>query len=127
MSTQFALVSNSTGLVQTFVGPGIPEHWTPPEGYSLLSADQLPEGWQREQTTPEPPRELVKITIRRRLRAMGKEAAFDAALNAIPNARADWDDAHTIRTDDPMFTTHAIALKAAVGLTDEQFTHIISP
>jgi hypothetical protein len=55
MSTQFALVSNATGFVQTFVGPDIPEHWTPPEGYSLVSADQLPEGWQREPAAPAGP------------------------------------------------------------------------
>jgi hypothetical protein len=78
--------------------------------------------------TPAPaPRELSKLTLRRRLRALGKEATFDAALDLIPNARADWDDAQTLRTDDPLFTDAAPAFKSALDLTDEQFTALLAP
>lgn len=72
-------------------------------------------------------REISKLTIRRRLRALGKEAAFDAALDAIPHARTDWDDAQTVSTGDPMFTIYADSLRAAVGLTPEQFDALLAP
>ena len=71
-------------------------------------------------------REISKLTLRRRLREMGKEATFDAALDANPEARRDWDDAVSIRTDDPMFTTQAPAFKSALGLTDAQFSALIA-
>lgn len=72
-------------------------------------------------------RELSKLTLRRRIRALGKEALFDAALDAIPHARADWDDAMSLRTDDPLFTTSAANFKAALGLTDAQFDALLAP
>ena len=75
---------------------------------------------------PATARELSKLTLRRRLRALGKEEAFDAALDAIPHARADWVDAQSLRTDDALFTSSAPALKAALGLTDEQFAELIA-
>lgn len=74
-----------------------------------------------------PPREISKLTLRRRIRSLGKEAAFDAALDAVPNARADWDDAQVLRTDDPLFTTQAAAFKAALALSDEQFSALLAP
>lgn len=72
-------------------------------------------------------RELSKLTLRRRLRDLGKEDLFDSTLDSIPHARADWDDARVIRTDDPLFTTNANAFKAALGLTNEQFTALLAP
>lgn len=75
--------------------------------------------------TPAPARELSKLVIRRKLREMGKEVAFDAALDAVPHARTDWDDAQVILTSDPLFTTSADALKQAVGLTSEQLNELI--
>lgn len=53
------------------------------------------------------------------IRALKSER--DVALDAVPHARTDWDDAQAIRTDDALFTSSAAALRAFVGLTDEQF------
>lgn len=78
-------------------------------------------------TTSESPRPIPKLTIRRRLRDMDKEAQFDAALDAIPHARQDWTDAKHLMSDDPLFTTAAPALKAALSLSDEQFAELIAP
>lgn len=76
---------------------------------------------------PPPPREIAKLTLRRRLRVLGKEDAFDAALNSIPHARSDYDDAQSLSTADPIFTTAAPLLKQALGLTDEQFVSLLAP
>lgn len=77
---------------------------------------------------PTPPgRDLAKLTVRRRLRDMGKEDAFDAALDSIPHARRDYDDAQTLNTADPLFTTAAPLLKSALGITDAQFAALIAP
>jgi hypothetical protein len=46
--TSYALVSLATGHVQTFVRPDLPPSWTPPEGYTLVARESLPEGWQME-------------------------------------------------------------------------------
>jgi hypothetical protein len=70
---------------------------------------------------------LSKLGIRRKLRAMGKEDAFNTALAALPHAQADWDDAQEIRTDDALFVENAAALKTAVGLTDDEFASILTP
>lgn len=72
-------------------------------------------------------RELSKLTLKRRLEEMGKWAAFKTVLQTMPSV---WDDfvlAQTIRTDDPVFTTHAMSLKLAVGLTTEQFESLLAP
>jgi hypothetical protein len=71
--------------------------------------------------------DVSKLTLRRRIRALGKEALFDAALDAMPNARADWDDAQSLRTDDPLFTTYAPQFKQALDLTDAQFAALLAP
>lgn len=74
---------------------------------------------------PPPVRELSKLDIRRKLRALGLEDKFTAALGAIPNATSDWNDAVSIRTDDPMFTENVAAFKAALGLNDDQFESLV--
>lgn len=70
-------------------------------------------------------RQISKLAVRRKLRAMNKEAGLDAFLNANPTARADWDDAQFLLTTDPLFTTYASAVKTALSLGDEQFAELI--
>ena len=55
----YALVSITSGLVQTFVRPDLPEGYAPPDGYRLVPDDQLPAGWQREPTAQEVPRSVT--------------------------------------------------------------------
>lgn len=71
-----------------------------------------------------PVREVTKLLLRRRLRDMGKEAIFDLALDSIPHARSDWDDATSVRTDDPIFVNHIDALKSALGIDDAQLQQL---
>ena len=78
-------------------------------------------------TPPIPVRTISKLAIRRQLRAWGMEAAFEAVLDAVPHARADWNDCQDIRTNDPLFVAHKDDFKAALGLSDEQFAALLEP
>lgn len=92
-----------------------------------VTADELAAALAAAPAAPAPGRDIAKLTIRRRLRELGKEAAFDAALDAIPHARTDYDDATTLNTADPLFTQAAPLLKATLGLTDAEFTALLAP
>jgi hypothetical protein len=70
-------------------------------------------------------KELSKLFIRRKLREFGKEDQFDALLDSIPQARKDWDDAISIKTDDPLFSSQSFAFKDYLNLTDEQFSLLL--
>lgn len=73
-----------------------------------------------------PPREISKLTIRRRLRELGKETAFNAFLSNVPMALADWNDSTVLLTTDPLFTEYAPMVKISLGLNDNQFADLIS-
>lgn len=84
--------------------------------------------WLDAQPTQQidPVRVLSKLAIRRQLREWGKESAFDAMLAAFPHAKTDWDDALEIKTSDPLFAANKEAFKAALALSDEQFSTLMS-
>jgi len=69
---------------------------------------------------------LSKLMLTRRLRALGKEDAFWAILDNDPVLYREFILAQEIRTNDPMFTVQAPQLKAALGLTDEQFNDLVN-
>lgn len=91
-----------------------------PEDYELIPPDPQP-------VSPEPARELSKLTLKRRLEALGKWETFKTVLAAQPSLDDEFWLAQSISTGDPMFTTHADALKVAVGLSDAEFTSLLSP
>ncbi len=66
------------------------------------------------------PREAIlrvsKLDIRRRFRAMGKEAILDAIIGSSPEAMKDWADATEIASDDPLVVAMLPELEKA-GLT----------
>lgn len=73
-----------------------------------------------------PPREISKLTLKRRMDALGKWSDFKNALTAA-NA---WDDfalAHAVSTDDPLFSALLPQLQAALDLSDEQLSVLLSP
>jgi len=72
-------------------------------------------------------RTLSKLVLTRRLRVLGKEDAFWAILDNDPVLYREFILAQEIRTNDPMFTVQAPQLKAALGLTDEQFNDLVKP
>lgn len=63
-----------------------------------------------------PARYISKLTIRRRLRALGLEDAADAALASNAQAQKDWDDAEEIAADDAQVR----AMLAAIGANPDE-------
>ena len=74
-----------------------------------------------------PARTISKLHLTRRLRDLGKEDQFWALLTAQPVLYREFILAQELRTDDPMFTSQAPQLKAALGLTDDQFNSLLAP
>lgn len=98
-----------------------------------LVAQSLTQSWEVVEPSAEElaalqVREVSKLDITRRLRAISQETedAFYGLLASSAALGRDWAACQVVRTDDPMFTTHAAALKAALSLTDEQFDAIIA-
>ena len=70
---------------------------------------------------------VTKLTIKRRLDALGKWETFKAILAQAPEAVQDeWTLAQEIRSDDPMFTANRDAFRTALGLTDEDFDKLLT-
>ena len=71
---------------------------------------------------------VTKLTIMRRLQALGKWTMFKGLLAQLPEDTQDaWSLAQEIHDDDPMFITYADGIKAGLELTDEQFTALLIP
>lgn len=60
-----ALVRNADGLVETFVRLDVPDNWSPPDGYTAIPDDELPDGWQR---VPEPAPPIPESVTARQIR-----------------------------------------------------------
>lgn len=62
-----------------------------------------------------------KLTIKRKLEAMGKWEVFKAVMLSMPaTVQDEWALAQEIREDDPLFLANRDALVAALGITPEQ-------
>jgi hypothetical protein len=71
---------------------------------------------------------ISKLTLKRRLDALGKWAAFKAFLASLGETAVDeFNLAAEIRVDDPMFQQIAPLAKQALDLTDEQYTALLTP
>lgn len=91
------------------------------------------DGWRVVDLTEEElesrnrPAPVTKLTIKRRLDALGKWETFKAILAQAPEAVQDeWSLAQEIRSDDPMFTANRDAFRTALGLTEEEFEGILT-
>jgi len=79
------------------------------------------------QPTDMPAKGVTKLTIKRRLDALGKWETFKAILAQAPEAVQDeWTLAQEIRADDPMFTANRDAFRDALGMTEEEFEGILT-
>lgn len=72
------------------------------------------------------PKTWSKLTIRRRLRALGVEEAFNNFLNSNPQLKDDWNDCVELKSSDPMFIVHANTVKEILGLTDEMWEELLA-
>ena len=127
--------------------------WTAPDGYAYVPVidrpDYDPETQHRERTLtaeedgwtirdltaeelaariPAPP-EIIgasKLTIMRRLGP--KWATLKAILASLPDDVQDaWNLAQEIKSDDPLFVANSAFLQAALELTEEEFTALLTP
>lgn len=102
----------------------------PPVGYHEEARYTLVEGtivqsWVEVQDPPEPPRSLSKRRLYIALKAQG----IWAAVKGYMEAAGVWEDfslATTLDEDDPLIEAAIVALKADLGLTDEQVEAIIA-
>lgn len=73
-----------------------------------------------------PTRVVSKLKLRRALRDAGLEEAFEAALDADPITRRDWDDAVEIHASDPILVEKLPLFAAALGITDAQIEALLT-
>jgi hypothetical protein len=69
---------------------------------------------------------ITKLTLMRRLNAMGKWDDFKSILTQLPDAvREAWDLALEIRSDDLLFLANAEIIQVELGLTIHQFKELL--
>jgi hypothetical protein len=91
-------IVNADGLVVTFVRPDVPDHWSPPEGCTAITADQLPAGWQMAPDDSPVPQSISARQARLWLVRHGVSlAAVDAAIASLADevagecCRVEWE------------------------------------
>lgn len=78
-----------------------------------------------ESQRPKLPRKQTKLQIMLKLEAMGKWTTFKAVMGQMPEIVQDaWNLAQEINESDPMFSANKEALKAALGITEEQLNSL---
>ena len=106
----------------------------PREGYHFearyaYDSDETPtrvvRSWAEVQDPPPPPRSLSK---RKLYRALGAAGIWEGAKSYMESAGCweDWQYATTLDEDDPLIVAAVAALKAQLGLTDEQVEAILA-
>lgn len=71
---------------------------------------------------------MTKLTLMRRLQAIGKWSLFKDILGQMPEEVQDaWSLAQGISKDDPMFLANADAFKQAFELSDDEFEALLTP
>lgn len=69
---------------------------------------------------------VTKLTIKRRLDALGKWETFKAILAQAPESVQDeWTLAQEIRADDPMFIANRESFRTALGMTNAEFDALL--
>lgn len=78
------------------------------------------------QPTDMPAKGVTKLTIKRRLDAIGKWETFKSVLAQAPEAVQDeWTLAQEIRADDPMFIANRESFRTALGMTNAEFDALL--
>jgi hypothetical protein len=106
----------------------------PREGYhyearyaydSAEAPTRVVRSWVEVQDPPPPPRSLSK---RKLYRALGAAGIWEGAKSYMESAGCweDWQYATTLDEDDPLIVAAVAALKAQLGLTDEQVEAILA-
>ena len=73
-------------------------------------------------------RKVTKLTLMRRLEALGKWTAFKSILSSMPDLVQDaWGLAQEIDESDPLFAQNHDAIAAALGLSEEAISDLFKP
>jgi hypothetical protein len=114
-------------IVGEFCGsiPALAPGWTTaatPEPAALAAYRATCAGLDEPQASPDIlyTIDVSKLSLRRALRQRGLEGALNTVLAANPPAKADWDDATILRTDDPLLVAAMPALCQQAGISAEQ-------
>lgn len=124
LTQSWALVRNSDGLIETFLRLDLPAGWKPPEGFSLVPDDKLPEGWQKIPPVLPPVPETVTAT-QIRLWLVNNGISMNSIYQLIEQItdpllkskiEVQWEYAPYVERNHPMINT----LGAALGLNSDQ-------
>lgn len=77
-ATSYAFI-NQNGKVETFIRMDLPENWSPPEGYSIVPDDELPDGWEMQPELHD--LEKVRIERNQKLKDTDWTQTYDSPVN----------------------------------------------
>lgn len=127
-ATSYAIVRDSDGLVETFVRLDVPSGWSPPDGYTAVPDDELPEGWQMIPSLVPVPASVTARQIRLWLITHNVSlASVDVAINGIADqmqrdlVRAEWEYAPYVERTHPMLGVLGQALGLDAASIDAAF------
>lgn len=123
LTQSWALVRNSDGLVETFLRLDLPSGWKPPEGFSLIPDDKLPEGWSKIPQEIPVPSTVTATQIRLWLVNHGfSMTQIYAIISQISDPllkaqiEVQWEYAPYVERNHPMINT----LGSSLGLDNDQ-------
>ena len=128
MATSLAIV-NPEGFVETFVRLDVPAGWSPPDGYTAVPDDELPEGWQRVPVALEPvpasvsARQIRLWLIRHGVPLASVEQAIDGVEDQVTREtiRVEWEYAPYVERSHPWLESLGAALGLDAAAIDQAF------
>ena len=107
----------------------------PREGYHLEprydyddaeNPTKIEQSWAEVQDPPPPPRSLSKVKLMRALKARSLWISVKAFIEASEDYADEWALSTTLDEDNALIVSAVAALKAQLGLTDEQVEEILA-
>lgn len=127
-ATSYALIRED-GKIETFIRLDLPEGWEPPEGYSIIPDDELPEGLER---VPENPQTIPQTISARQIRLWLIQHGYtlsqiDNIINQIPDelqknvVMVEWEYTPYVERNHPWINILGQALGLASSQIDQVF------
>ena len=103
----------------------------PPVGYHeearyAVEDGRIKQSWVEVQDPPPPPRSLSKVKLMRALKARSLWLTVKAFIAAREDYSDEWELSTTLDEDNELVVAAVAALKAQLGLTDEQVEQILA-
>lgn len=90
------------------------------------SPTKIEQSWAEVQDPPPPPRSLSKVKLMRALKARSLWLPVKAFIEASEDYSDEWELSTTLDEDNELIVSAIAALKAQLGLTDEQVEQILA-